>query len=164
MSALNLAESRLNDLYVDQARMEEEMAARIEVSEKLRAQVRELEREKRDLQRRYNEQVRICLFSHFICTWMFCRHQHSRQSAKQPTTTNSTSDHGFSLLRKPAKSLNRFDLLLQPLLRILLAPIFLTLTLRRRRKHQKLLFLEITKTSTILLSRTSTIRKASQLK
>ena len=59
MSALNSAESRLNDLYADQARMEEEMAARIEVTEKLRAQVRELEREKRDLQRRYNEQVRF---------------------------------------------------------------------------------------------------------
>lgn len=57
MYALNSAESRLNDMYVDQARMEEEMAARIEVSEKLRAQVRELEREKRDLQRRYNEQT-----------------------------------------------------------------------------------------------------------
>jgi len=59
MSALNSAESRLNDLYADQARMEEEMAARIEVTEKLRGQVRELEREKRDLQRRYNEQVRF---------------------------------------------------------------------------------------------------------
>ncbi|KAG1755169.1 uncharacterized protein EDB91DRAFT_1097622 [Suillus paluster] len=57
MSVLNLAESRLNDLYADQARMEEEMAARIEVAEKLRTQVRELEREKRDLQRRYNEQT-----------------------------------------------------------------------------------------------------------
>lgn len=44
MSALNTTESRLNEMYVDQARMEEEMAARIEVSEKLRAQVRELER------------------------------------------------------------------------------------------------------------------------
>jgi len=42
--------------------MEEEMAARIEVAEKLRTQVRELEREKRDVQRRYNEQVRFCLF------------------------------------------------------------------------------------------------------
>lgn len=70
MSALNTTESRLNEMYVDQARMEEEMAARIEVSEKLRAQVRELEREKRDLQRRYNEQVRFYLFSHFIHTWM----------------------------------------------------------------------------------------------
>ena len=35
------------------------MAARVEVVEKLRTQVRELEKEKRDLQRRYNEQVRI---------------------------------------------------------------------------------------------------------
>lgn len=33
------------------------MAQRIEVAEKLREQVRELEKEKRDLQRRYNEQV-----------------------------------------------------------------------------------------------------------
>ena len=33
------------------------MAARIEVAEKLRSQVRELEKEKRDIQRRYNEQV-----------------------------------------------------------------------------------------------------------
>lgn len=37
--------------------MEEEMAARMEVAEKLRTQVRELEKEKRDIQRRYNEQV-----------------------------------------------------------------------------------------------------------
>lgn len=33
------------------------MAARIEVIEKLRTQVRDLEKEKRDIQRRYNEQV-----------------------------------------------------------------------------------------------------------
>ena len=33
------------------------MAARIEVIEKLRTQVRELEKEKRDVQRRYNEQA-----------------------------------------------------------------------------------------------------------
>lgn len=112
MYALNTAESRLNDLYVDQARMEEEMAARIEVSEKLRAQVRELEREKRDLQRRYNEQVRFCLFSYFVYTWMIRRHRHLRQSAKQPMITNSTSGHGFSLLHKPAKLLNRPDLLM----------------------------------------------------
>lgn len=57
MSSLNAAESRLNDLYADQARMEEELVARIEVIDKLRSQVRELEKEKRDLQRRYNEQV-----------------------------------------------------------------------------------------------------------
>ena len=60
-SALNAAESRLADLYAEQNRMEEEMSARIEVAEKLRTQVRELEKEKRDLQRRYNEQV--CLLT-----------------------------------------------------------------------------------------------------
>ncbi|KAH7931108.1 hypothetical protein BV22DRAFT_1124494 [Leucogyrophana mollusca] len=57
MSALNSAETRLNDLYADQTRMEEELAARIEVADKLRVQVRELEREKRDVQRRYNDQM-----------------------------------------------------------------------------------------------------------
>ena len=41
--------------------MEEDLAARIEVIDKLRSQVRELEKEKRDTQRRYNEQVRIDL-------------------------------------------------------------------------------------------------------
>lgn len=57
MSSLNAAESRLGDLYADQARMEEELAARIEVIDKLRSQTRDLEKEKRDLQRRYNEQM-----------------------------------------------------------------------------------------------------------
>ena len=57
-SSLNAAETRLAELYADQGRMEEEeMAARIEVAEKLRSQVRELEKEKRNIQRRYNEQV-----------------------------------------------------------------------------------------------------------
>ncbi|KIM85343.1 hypothetical protein PILCRDRAFT_817347 [Piloderma croceum F 1598] len=56
-SALNAADTRLNEFYADQSRMEEEMAARIEVAEKLRTQVRELEKEKRDVQRRYNEQT-----------------------------------------------------------------------------------------------------------
>lgn len=58
-SALNAAESRLAELYADQARAEDEMATRMEVAEKLRSQVREAEREKRELQRRYNEQVRL---------------------------------------------------------------------------------------------------------
>ncbi|KAI6044934.1 hypothetical protein EDC04DRAFT_2865442 [Pisolithus marmoratus] len=44
MSSLNAAESRLSD-------------SRIEVVDKLRSQTRDLEREKRDLQRRYNEQM-----------------------------------------------------------------------------------------------------------
>lgn len=43
------------------------MAARMEVVEKLRTQVRELEKEKRDVQRRYNEQVSIpCLSEGYI--------------------------------------------------------------------------------------------------
>jgi predicted nuclease with TOPRIM domain len=56
-TALNTAEAQLYDFFTEQARMEEEMSARIEVAEKLRTQSRELEKEKRDLHRRYNEQV-----------------------------------------------------------------------------------------------------------
>ncbi|KIK06885.1 hypothetical protein K443DRAFT_673781 [Laccaria amethystina LaAM-08-1] len=56
-SALNAAEARVNELYAEQSRSEMELAQRIDISEKLRAQVRELEKEKRDLQRRYNEQA-----------------------------------------------------------------------------------------------------------
>ncbi|EDR15031.1 uncharacterized protein LACBIDRAFT_300760 [Laccaria bicolor S238N-H82] len=56
-SALNAAEARVNELYAEQSRSEMELAQRIDISEKLRAQVRELEKEKRDLQRRYNEQT-----------------------------------------------------------------------------------------------------------
>ncbi|KAF7784408.1 hypothetical protein Agabi119p4_573 [Agaricus bisporus var. burnettii] len=56
-SSLHTTEARLNELYNEQARSETELAQRIEVAEKLRTQVRELEREKRDLQRRYNEQT-----------------------------------------------------------------------------------------------------------
>ena len=37
--------------------MDEELSARVEVTEMLRAQIRELEKEKRDLHRRYNEEV-----------------------------------------------------------------------------------------------------------
>ncbi|KAF8642306.1 hypothetical protein AX16_009576 [Volvariella volvacea WC 439] len=57
VSALNAAESRLNDLYAEQSRSEAELAQRIDIADKLRAQVRELEKEKRDLHRRYNEQT-----------------------------------------------------------------------------------------------------------
>ncbi|KAL0951046.1 hypothetical protein HGRIS_007786 [Hohenbuehelia grisea] len=56
-SALHAAETRLNELYSDQSRSEMELAQRIDIAEKLRSQVRELEKEKRDLQRRYNEQI-----------------------------------------------------------------------------------------------------------
>ena len=56
-SALNAAEGRLAELYAEQARIEEETAARLELVDRLRAQVQELEREKRDVFRRYNEQA-----------------------------------------------------------------------------------------------------------
>ncbi|KAF8507145.1 hypothetical protein F5888DRAFT_1630194 [Russula emetica] len=56
-TALNTAEARLYEFYTEQGRMEEEMSARIEVTEKLRTQARELEKERRDLHRRYNEQT-----------------------------------------------------------------------------------------------------------
>lgn len=61
-SSLSDAETRLNELYAEQSRWEMELAQRIDVSEKLRDQVRELEKEKRDIQRRYNEQVRTSVF------------------------------------------------------------------------------------------------------
>ena len=60
-SALNAAETRLNELYAEQSRWEVELAQRIDIADKLREQVRELEKEKRDLQRRYNEQVSISI-------------------------------------------------------------------------------------------------------
>lgn len=56
-SALSTAKTRLNEIYTEQGRMENELAARLELVEKLRSQVRELEKEKRDTLRRYNEQV-----------------------------------------------------------------------------------------------------------
>ncbi|KAK0506064.1 hypothetical protein EDD18DRAFT_1315602 [Armillaria luteobubalina] len=56
-SALNAAEVRLNELYAEQSRSEIELGQRIDISEKLRDQVRELEKERRDIQRRYNEQT-----------------------------------------------------------------------------------------------------------
>ncbi|KAG6842567.1 hypothetical protein C0991_000093 [Blastosporella zonata] len=56
-SALSAAETRLNELYAEQSRSELELAQRIDISEKLRSQVRDLEKEKRDIQRRYNEQT-----------------------------------------------------------------------------------------------------------
>ncbi|KAF5312503.1 hypothetical protein D9619_003255 [Psilocybe cf. subviscida] len=56
-SALSSTESRLRDLYAEQSRWETELSQRIDISDKLRDQLRELEKEKRDIQRRYNEQT-----------------------------------------------------------------------------------------------------------
>lgn len=47
----------MTELYADQARFEEETVARLELVERLRGQAHELEKEKRELLRRYNDQV-----------------------------------------------------------------------------------------------------------
>ena len=63
-------------MYTEQSRAEIELAQRIDIAEKLRDQVRELEIEKRDLQRRYNEQVRV---------WhphSFCSHLNNSQRSE----------------------------------------------------------------------------------
>lgn len=56
-STIHTTETRLNELYNEQARSEAEMAQRIDIADKLRSQIREMEKEKRDTQRRYNEQT-----------------------------------------------------------------------------------------------------------
>lgn len=56
-ASLNAAESRLAEVYAEQARMEEEASSRLDLVEMLRSQVLELERDNRDVIRRYNEQV-----------------------------------------------------------------------------------------------------------
>lgn len=88
-SALGSAEIRLNEFFTDQARNEEEMNARIEVAEKLRTQLRDIEKEKRDLQRRYNEQVSFWL--HVTPTHLTKErsHQLSNQNDKHHTTTSN---------------------------------------------------------------------------
>lgn len=68
VSALAAAETRLEELYAEQTRMEDEMVTRHDVADKLRTQIRELEKEKRDVQRRYNEQVRVFLSFVFLGT------------------------------------------------------------------------------------------------
>lgn len=45
---------------------EEELAGRIEVLEKLRGSLRELEKEKRDSEKRYREQVSLLSFSWYL--------------------------------------------------------------------------------------------------
>lgn len=95
-SSLHAAETRLAELYADQGRMEEEMAARMEVTEKLRNQVRELEKEKRDLQKRYNEQVSY--FSPFYPLFFqtISRPLLSTPNDKPSMTTNNTSSPAFN--------------------------------------------------------------------
>ncbi|KAM0788970.1 hypothetical protein ACM66B_003043 [Microbotryomycetes sp. NB124-2] len=54
---LQAAKQRVDELLNDQARMEEELAGRMEVLDKLRTQVRDLERDRRDTTKRYREQA-----------------------------------------------------------------------------------------------------------
>lgn len=101
-SALNTAEGRLAEMYMEQTRQEEETAARLEVMEKLRIQARELEREKRELQRRYNEQVRSTSRAEIhYPAFLFSLHrrQRSRQSDRPFTTTNSISSRAYNRSR-----------------------------------------------------------------
>ena len=56
-SQLGEAEERLTELYENQARTEDEMAARMDLVDRLRTQIHELEKDNRDMTKRYNEQV-----------------------------------------------------------------------------------------------------------
>jgi len=90
ISALSDAESRLNEFYAEQSRWEQELAQRLDIIEKLREQVRETEREKRDLQRRYNEQVWSGgLQGLTIDRRGSLRLQHSKPKGKHFTITNN---------------------------------------------------------------------------
>ena len=95
-SALKTAESRLTELYAEQNRMEEEMAARIDITEKLRTQVRELEKDKRDIQRRYNEQVRPSMLLYLYPLKCLARLRHSRRNAKHSMITSNISSHAYN--------------------------------------------------------------------
>jgi chromosome segregation ATPase len=61
-NSIATAEKQLLDAYNEQSRMEEELCGHQAITEKLREQLKEAEREKRDLSRRYQEQV-IGIFS-----------------------------------------------------------------------------------------------------
>lgn len=65
-SAITAAETRIAELYDDQSRMEDELASRNVVTEKLRNQIRELEKDERDLRKRYNDQVSSTLPPFFV--------------------------------------------------------------------------------------------------
>lgn len=88
-SALSAAESRLNDFYLEQSRWEMELAQRLDITEKLREQIRELEKEKRDLQRRYNEQVWFNLSGLLYLPTYSLRPKHSKLKGKHSTITNN---------------------------------------------------------------------------
>lgn len=55
--SLATSEKQLLDAYNEHSRMEDELCTHQAVTEKLREQLKEADREKRDLGRRYQEQV-----------------------------------------------------------------------------------------------------------
>lgn len=69
-TAIAAAETRITDLYEEQARMEDELAARNIVTEKLRNQIREIEKEERDLRKRYNDQVGTQVLIYMLDTFL----------------------------------------------------------------------------------------------
>jgi len=89
-TAIVTAETRIRDLYEEQARMEDELADRNVVTEKLRNQIREVEKEERDLRKRYNDQVSMHFpISSFVAPLLLRRYKHSMQSVKHSTTANN---------------------------------------------------------------------------
>ncbi|KAJ7925894.1 hypothetical protein B0H13DRAFT_1973793 [Mycena leptocephala] len=120
-SALHAAETRINELYTDQSRSELDLAQRIEISENLRAQVRELEKEKRDVQRRYNEQTttfeaeRQAFYDNEqhlksrIMSLTQARKQPERLQASSPTLTQNHSLITLVLLQTQLVDLKRVN-------------------------------------------------------
>ena len=92
-----------------------ELAQRLDITEKLREQVRELEKEKRDLQRRYNEQVAIAFSRVFVVVdeIYHLRRPHLKLRGKHSMITSSISNLASKLsLRSPVSVPNRMrDLL-----------------------------------------------------
>jgi chromosome segregation ATPase len=111
-SALNAAEQRVNELYAEQSRSEVELAQRIDISDKLRTQVRELEKEKREIQRRYKEQASVVQIGTGTSGLRCCRQQLSKQSARRSTTTSNTSNPAFCPLRSLESNRNLTSLTL----------------------------------------------------
>jgi hypothetical protein len=90
-TTLRDSEARLNEFYSDQARMEDELAAQQAIIDKLREQTKELERDKRDISRRYSEQVRQLFNIYCGCGLMFTiRLPRLKRNGKRSTTMNST--------------------------------------------------------------------------
>ncbi|KAK4698848.1 hypothetical protein P7C70_g7423, partial [Phenoliferia sp. Uapishka_3] len=79
------AKGRIDDLLNDQGRMEEELAGRIKVLDKLRTSVRELEREKRDADKRYRDQGDS--FDHERQSW-YDQESHYKLRISNLSTTN----------------------------------------------------------------------------